>query len=194
MGHNKSSFISQQRQGIVFCFLMAGLGELFTSFSGWLKVLELVLTFITLIIHRHGDNGHYLYFSTTATKLGYDDPNIDAENLGNSTLVTFMIISTVLIIGYVIDGREYIQQSILEPIWNLLGAFMFCGSGSLAIITWKDEPALKISSSLTEMEYHRNINSALAMGSMCIIIGLIYIVDLFVSWINRGKIMQENSA
>ena len=121
-----------------------------------------------------------------------------------------MIISTVLIIGYVIDGREYIQQSILEvgayyplifkirnhfqPIWNLLGAFMFFGSGSLAIITWKDEPALKISSSLTEMEYHRNINSALAMGSMCIIIGLIYLVDLFVSWINRGKIMQENSA
>merc|ERR1711915_1165282 len=149
------------------------------------KICEFLLTFITLIIHRHGDSGHYLYFSTTATKLGYDDPNIDAENLGNSTL---------LIIGYVIDGREYIQQSILEPIWNLLGAFMFCGSGSLAIITWKDEPALKISSSLTEMEYHRNINSALAMGSMCIIIGLIYLVDLFVSWINRGKIMQENSA
>ena len=36
------------------------------------------------------------------------------ENLGNSTLVTFTIISCVLIVGYVIDGREYIQGSILE--------------------------------------------------------------------------------
>eukprot|EP00090_Calanus_glacialis_P035446 TRINITY_DN60520_c0_g1_i1.p1 TRINITY_DN60520_c0_g1~~TRINITY_DN60520_c0_g1_i1.p1 ORF type:complete len:176 (-),score=19.48 TRINITY_DN60520_c0_g1_i1:167-694(-) len=172
---------------------MAGLSELFTSVSGWLKLSELVLIFITLIIHRHGDNGHYLYFSTTGTKLGYDDPNIDAENLGNGTLVTFLIITIVLIIGYVIDGREYIQQSILEPIWNLLGAFMFMGSGSMAIITWKDEQALKTSSStsLTEMEYHRNISSAMAMGAMCIIIGLIYLIDLGVSWYNRGKITQD---
>eukprot|EP00092_Neocalanus_flemingeri_P036376 GFUD01039604.1.p1 GENE.GFUD01039604.1~~GFUD01039604.1.p1 ORF type:complete len:198 (+),score=11.02 GFUD01039604.1:67-594(+) len=173
---------------------MAGLVELFTSFSGWLKLSEMVLIFITLIIHRHGDNGNYLYFATTATKLGYDDPNIDAENLGNSTLVTFLIISIVLIIGYVIDGREYIQQSILEPIWNLLGAIMFTASGAMAIITWKDEQMLKASSStsLTEYEYHRNISAALAMGAMCIIIGLIYMVDLGVSWYNRGKITQED--
>ena len=71
---------------------------------------------------------------------------------------------------------------------------MFFGSGSLAIMTWQGEEALKVSSStsLTEFEYHRNISSALAMGSMCIIIGLIYLVDLVVSWRNRGKINEEN--
>jgi hypothetical protein len=71
---------------------------------------------------------------------------------------------------------------------------MFMGSGSMAIITWKDEQALKTSSStsLTEMEYHRNISSAMAMGAMCIIIGLIYLIDLGVSWYNRGKITQDD--
>ena len=70
---------------------------------------------------------------------------------------------------------------------------MFFGSGSMAIITWQAEEALKVSSStsLTEFEYHRNISSALAMGAMCIIIGLIYLVDLGVSWRNRGKITEE---
>ena len=31
---------------------MAGIGEIFGSFSGWLKLLELIFSFITLIIHR----------------------------------------------------------------------------------------------------------------------------------------------
>ena len=70
---------------------------------------------------------------------------------------------------------------------------MFIGSGSMAIITWQGEEALKVSAStsLSEIEYHRNISSALAMGAMCIIIGLIYLVDLGVSWYNRGKITEE---
>ena len=63
---------------------------------------------------RHGDNGHYLYFATTGLKLNYQDENIDAENLGNSTLVTFMVITCVLLVGYVIDGVDIIQSTILE--------------------------------------------------------------------------------
>ena len=31
---------------------MAGLGEVFATASGWLKLIELALTFITLLIHR----------------------------------------------------------------------------------------------------------------------------------------------
>jgi hypothetical protein len=38
------------------------------------------------------------------------------ENLGNSTLVTFMIINLVLLLGYLMDGREAIQATILEVI------------------------------------------------------------------------------
>merc|ERR1712077_183422 len=112
---------------------MAGVGEIFRSFSGWLKLLELIFTFITLIIHRHGDHGHYLFFATTGLKLS------------NTDLVTYMVISGVLILGYVIDGREYIQESILETVWNFLGAIMFIGSGACAIITWNGQERIKTS-------------------------------------------------
>ena len=72
------------------------------------------------MIFRHGDFGNYLFFATTALKLSNTDSNIDMENLGNSTLVTFTVISCVLIIGYVIDGREYVQGSILEVSKSLM--------------------------------------------------------------------------
>ena len=67
-----------------------------------------------IVMTRHGDNGNYLYFATTNLKLNYQDENIDVENLGNSTLVSFMVITLVLLVGYIIDGVEVIQDSILE--------------------------------------------------------------------------------
>ena len=51
---------------------------------------------IKIKLFRHGDNGNYLFFSTTALKLSNTDTNIDVENLGNSTLVTFMIITMIV--------------------------------------------------------------------------------------------------
>ncbi len=39
------------------------------SVSGILKVLETILLFTTVIIHRHGDNGKYLFFGTTAVQM-----------------------------------------------------------------------------------------------------------------------------
>ena len=78
------------------------------------NIFRFLKVLINIFFCRHGDNGHYLFFSTTALKLSNTDTNIDVENLGNSTLVTFLLIPLVLILGYVIDGREYVQQSILE--------------------------------------------------------------------------------
>merc|ERR1711988_1375070 len=174
---------------------MAGIGEIFGSFSGWLKLLELIFSFITLIIHRHGDFGNYLFFATTALKLSNTDSNIDMENLGNSTLVTFTVISC-LIIGYVIDGREYVQGSILEPVWNLVGTFMFMVTGVCAIMTWSKEERIKTSgaTSLSETEYNRNVDGGLAMGAMCIIIALIYAVDTLWSFIVRKRILRDEKA
>merc|ERR1712110_473051 len=120
------------------------------------------------------------------------DPNIDAENLGNSTLVAYLVI----IIGYIVDGREFIQESILEPIWNFIGTFMFMASGVVAIMTWQGETRAKVTSSsaLTEREYNRDIDAGLAMGAMCIIIGIFYMCDFFVSYFARRKLLSEERA
>ena len=41
-------------------------------------------------------------------------PGTDAENLGNGVLVAYIVITTVLLIAYVIDGRYNIQSFFLE--------------------------------------------------------------------------------
>lgn len=47
---------------------MGQVGEAF-SFSGILKIIEIVLGFITVIIHRYGDNGKLIFFGTSAIQL-----------------------------------------------------------------------------------------------------------------------------
>merc|ERR1712080_303773 len=146
------------------------------SLPGILKICEMVSIFITLLIHRHGDNGEYMFFATTGSKLDSGDENIDAKNLGNSVLVTYMVISIVLTIGYVLDGREAIQSTILEIIWNFLAILMFLGAGCMAIITWQEEFSSYDASSDAskfngQAEFQRNAQSAMAMGSLCIITG-----------------------
>lgn len=126
-------------------------GEAF-SMSGILKILESVLVFVTLLIHRHGDNGKYIFFATARDRLKFvstifpdrwraatppellrldrvgfflrqNDPDrqaIDAENLGNGTLVTYAIISPVLLACYVLDGRYAIQSMFLEWVSEVL--------------------------------------------------------------------------
>jgi hypothetical protein len=42
------------------------------------------------------------------------DSGMDLENLGNGSLVTFMIISPVLLICYILDGRFAVQSLFLE--------------------------------------------------------------------------------
>ena len=155
---------------------------------------------ILMTHNRHGDNGNYLYFATTGLKLNYQDENIDVENLGNSTLVTFMVITLVLLVGYIIDGVEVIQDSILEvnnmnswhldqllsqPIWTLLGCLMFLASGIMVILTWSTEDYVSTSSSATELEYTRNSRAAMGLGALCIITSLIFLTDFI--WVGILK-------
>jgi hypothetical protein len=39
------------------------------SVSGILKVLEFILLFCAVILHRHGDNGKYIFFGTSAVQM-----------------------------------------------------------------------------------------------------------------------------
>jgi hypothetical protein len=41
---------------------------------------------------------------------------VDVENLGNGVLVTYAIISPILLIAYVLDGVYAIQTLFLEPV------------------------------------------------------------------------------
>ena len=42
--------------------------------------------------------------------------------------------------------------------------------------------------------FFRNTDAALTMGALCIIIGLIYLIDTIVSNLNRNRILAEEKA
>ena len=58
------------------------LGDAF-HFSGILKIIEIVFLFITIIIHRYGDNGTYLFFATAGEQIQYV-----SDILQNITILT----------------------------------------------------------------------------------------------------------
>ena len=57
------------------------------------------------------------------------DAGMDVENLGNGSLVTFMIISPVLLICYVLDGRFAIQSLFLEWVSHGFDSRANCSNG-----------------------------------------------------------------
>merc|ERR1712226_1029748 len=101
------------------------------------------------------------------------------------TLVTFMVITSVLLLGYIIDGVEVIQDNILEMIWTLLGFFMFMATGILTIMTWSDTDST--SSNASELEYTRNSRAAMGLGALCIINSLVYMVDFTAVLVRRRR-------
>lgn len=162
------------------------------SFSGILKIIEIVLVFITIVLHRHGDNGRYIFFATSNEQLQYNSSNrgaINMENLGNGTLVTFLIITPVLLICYVLDGQYEIQKMFLEWIWNLVGACCFLGIGVKSAYVWT---AAKGADTFTSWDdYARNYDAALTMAAFCIISGIVYFVDFVVAYLARKRIARE---
>jgi hypothetical protein len=166
------------------------------SLPGFLKITEIVLLLVAVIIHRHGNNGGYIFFGSTEYQLQTGMGNngageLEAENLGNGALVSFLIISSVLLISYVLDGRAAVQRLFIEWFWNLLGFCMLVGAGCRAIVTWHDfGNSPDTSANLTGI-FSKNSDAALTMAAFCILAGLVYLVDFFVAYSQRKRLKQE---
>ena len=69
---------------------MPGIGEIF-SFSGILKVLEILLGFITIIIHRYGDYGKMIFFGSVEDQL---------QQVGGLTEKSFFVLKNWRLLTY----------------------------------------------------------------------------------------------
>eukprot|EP00095_Tigriopus_kingsejongensis_P011662 maker-scaffold59_size442576-snap-gene-0.20 protein:Tk11662 transcript:maker-scaffold59_size442576-snap-gene-0.20-mRNA-1 annotation:"PREDICTED: uncharacterized protein LOC100867326" len=159
------------------------------SLSGFFKILETIVVFSALMVHRYGANGHLLFFGTSLDKLEAGDDALEIENAGNAVLVTYAIISPVLWLSYVIDGRYFIQGFILEPFWNFLGFCMFLGVGIKTLIVWVQAKAAD--TDITNDSYYSTYGSGLALGSLCIIASLLYFIDFWLSTSARGRVKND---
>merc|ERR1712007_322044 len=153
---------------------MTNSGEIFSP-SGILKILEVSFAFITIILHRYGDYGAMLFFGSSQTQMSPNDPGTDAEILGNGVIVGYTVISSVLLISYVIDGRWEIQRFFLEWFWNFVGFVLFAGVGIVSAITWT--AAQSDDSGNSTGEKARNYDAALTMSAFCILNSIVYFID-----------------
>jgi hypothetical protein len=170
-----------------------GRGGLYTgdicTFSAIMKIIQFIFVFVLILIHRRGgEDSTYVFFGTVAISLGKGDDGLDLENLGNGALMTWAIITPILFAAYLIDGIDYIQNLFLESLWNFIAACCFFGLGVRTVYVWsvgKSEDQF-----VGNLDYANNYGAGLAMGSLSLIIAILYSVDFFASCRARGRIRR----
>ena len=120
-----------------------------------------------------------------------NDPGTDAEILGNGAIVAYTVISSVLLISYVIDGRWEIQRFFLEWFWNFVGFVLFAGVGIVSAITWT--AAQGDDSGNSTGEKARNYDAALTMSAFCILNSIVYFIDFIFAKRARNMYLAEEA-
>ena len=103
----------------------------------------------------------------------------------------YTVISSVLLISYVIDGRYEIQRFFLEWLWNFVGFVLFGGVGIVSAITWT--MALSDDSGSSTGEKARNYDAALTMSAFCILNSIVYFIDFIFAKRARNMHLAEEA-
>jgi len=170
-----------------------GRGALYTgdicTFGAIMKIIEFVLVFVTLLVHRRGGDGsNYVFFGTAGISMQKGDDGLDVENLGNGALMTYAIITPILFAAYLIDGIDYIQNLFLESLWNFIAVVSFLGLGVKTIWIWHAGKSDDTTSNTTD--FANNYPSGLALGALSLILAIVYCIDFFAACRARKQIRR----
>ena len=100
----------------------------------------------------------------------------------------YTVISSVLLISYVIDGRWEIQRFFLEWFWNFVGFVLFAGVGIVSAITWT--AAQSDDSGNSTGEKARNYDAALTMSAFCILNRIVSFIDFINHFTKKFKLFS----
>ncbi|XP_033215854.1 protein snakeskin [Belonocnema kinseyi] len=144
-----------------------------------LKAVKLIINLIILILYRTGYSGEFLGVGGTWNLNEEKSP--DAEIVASGVFVGFFIYTCVVLIGFCF-GNTQDRRSLTEIIMNFVGMIMFIAVGGTALHYWHGY--------LAERKYihvatERQVG--LALGSLCILEGAAYLVDLILSFLHFAK-------
>ncbi|XP_068983266.1 protein snakeskin [Bombus flavifrons] len=148
-----------------------------------IKVLKLVINLIILILYRTGYQGEFLGVGGTWNL--NEDKNPDAEIVASGVLVGFFIYTSVVLITYCFGNSSH-KKTLVEIIMNFVGTFMFIAIGGTALHYWHGYQS--------ENKYDTIVQErqvGLAVGSLCVIEGAAYLVDLILSVLHFAKSHDE---
>ncbi|XP_078033962.1 smooth septate junction protein snakeskin [Augochlora pura] len=147
------------------------------------KVIKLILNLIILILYRTGYKGEFLGVGGTWNL--NEDKSPDAEIVASGVLVGFFIYTSVVLITYCF-GTSYHKRTLVEILMNFVGTFMFIAVGGTALHYWHGYlPEHKFDTIVQERQV------GLAVGSLCVIEGAAYLVDLILSVLHFLKYRDE---
>lgn len=77
-------------------------------------------------------------------------------------------------------------------VWNFLGFLILTATGVNSLVVWSNAKAADtMITTGKSQDYARNYNAALAMGSLCLIAGIVYFVDFIVAVSARKRFKRE---
>ena len=120
--------------------------------TGILKIVETVLVLIVLMVARFGKRDYHIFRPF----------NEDNSFLGQGISVGYAIIVPSVLVTYLLGAN----LSILEWFINLIGGLLFIIVGAVTIACWS-----KYLSSTN------GYSAGMALGSICIITGIVFIID-----------------
>ncbi|KAK2585073.1 hypothetical protein KPH14_008588 [Odynerus spinipes] len=138
-----------------------------------IKVLKLVMNLIILILYRTGYAGEFLGIGGKWNL--NEDKNPDVEIVGSGVFVGFFLYTGVVLITFCFGTTDH-KRSLVDIIMNFLGLCMFLAVGGTALHYWHGyQPEHKYEYVVPEREV------GLALGSLCILEGVMYLLDLLLS-------------
>ncbi|KAJ8686481.1 hypothetical protein QAD02_022275 [Eretmocerus hayati] len=143
------------------------------------KVVKLIVGVIILIMYRFGCHGNFLGVGG-AWDL-YSEKSPDAEIIASGIFIGFFLYTSVILITYCLGSWEN-KKTIVEVLMNFVGMFMFIVIGAAALHYWFGYAP----------EYNRYPTGGerkigLALGFLCILEGIAYLVDLGFTVLNFAK-------
>lgn len=166
--------------------------------SGMFKIVESFAVFILLVIHRIGNQGSQVWFGTADFEMNYKNvpSETDAEILGCGTLTAFCIITPVILLSYVMEGRQVVQTTVIDAAFSFIAAALLLTSGGMACFTYNY--VFGINGSIAGPHTHPNSNVsrtnmevAGAMGVLSILTAVVYLIDFFYLIIQRQALREE---
>ncbi|XP_050461187.1 protein snakeskin [Cataglyphis hispanica] len=144
-----------------------------------IKVLKLVLNLIILILYRTGYGGEFLGVGGTWNL--NEDKNPDAEIVASGVFVGFFVYTSVVLISYCFGNTDH-KKTLVEIIMNFVGTFMFIAVGGTALHYWHGyQSEQKFIYDAPERQI------GLAVGSLCVLEGAAYLMDLILSFLHYAK-------
>lgn len=147
-----------------------------------IKVVKLVMNLIILVLYRTGYGGQFLGVGGTWNL--NEEKNADAEIVASGVFVGFFLYTSAILISYCFGTTEH-KKTLVDIIMNFVGTFMFVAVGGTALHYWhgyQNENHAKL------VDTERSVG--LALGSLCVLNGGIYLLDTVLSFINYAKNME----